>query len=171
MFCAQCGTKNDELSNFCMKCGIALRKTAAQEGKLLSVPRIYVRRALGELGRVFCNIIITDKRIVGAKTGSTWVRDKKLIGGLITATARASQDESKYADPSPEQILQADSANFAFAYDDLQGIELKKGLLGGPAHMVIKNKKGKKEIWFDSKYLPEIEQVLARTATRILKGP
>jgi len=171
MFCEHCGTKNDESSNFCMKCGAALRETGSPERKLLIIPEAYVRRALGELGRVFYNIIITDKQIVGGKTGSTWIRDKKLIGGLITAAVKASQDESKYANLTPEQILQADSANFALTYSDLQRIELKKGLLGGPAHMVIESKTEKKDIWFDSKYLPEIERVLTRTTVRVLKGP
>jgi hypothetical protein len=80
------------------------------------------------------------------------------------------QDETKYADWEPEQILRADEHNFAFQYNNLKVLELKQGVLGGQPHMIIHDRSGdSKKIFFDKKHYAEVLDVLKQFAGFVLK--
>ena len=84
------------------------------------------------------------------RTGRAWVRDDKVVGAIIASAVKSRQDERKYADLSPQQMLEADPNNFAFAFDDLKRIELKKEFgPGGRSYLVIHPIKGsRKALYF-----------------------
>ena len=70
----------------------------------------------------------------------------------------------------PEQILRADDHNFAFRFNNLKTLELKKGIMGGWSYMIIHDRSGEnKKIFFDKKYYSQVENVLRQVAGYVLK--
>lgn len=161
MFCNKCGTKNDDSSNFCVKCGNPLRQASVQEKKLLFIPKASIGKFVGTgVYRQFYNLLITDRRIIAGRTGIE----------VIRSVSRALQDGNKYSDLEPEQILRADKHNFAIYFSDLKDLELKKMLIGGSGRITLRSSSGDvKRIFFDKKYYGEVEKVLKQVAGKILK--
>jgi len=161
MFCTKCGAKNNDSSNFCIKCGNPLQQAGTQERKLLFIPKASVGKFVGTgVYRQFYNLLITDRRIIAGRTGME----------LIRSVSRALQDGKKYSDLDPEQMLQADKRNFAFYFSDLKNLELKKMLIGGSGRITLRSSSGDtKRIFFDKKYYGEVEKVLRQVASSILR--
>jgi hypothetical protein len=160
MFCSKCGTKNDDSSNFCVKCGNPLRQVSIKEKNLLFIPKASIGKFVGTgVYRQFYNLLITDRRIIAGRTGME----------LIRSVSRALQDGKKYSDLEPEQILQVDKRNFAFYFSDLKNLELKKMLIGGSGRITLSSRSGDtKRIFFDKKYYREVERVLKQVAGNVL---
>ena len=68
-------------------------------------------------------------------------------------------------------MLEADPNNFAFAFDDLKRIELKKDFgAGGRSYLVIHPIKGsRKALYFGREYRPEVQKVLQDVAARVFR--
>jgi hypothetical protein len=181
--CPTCGQAVPNDLKFCSKCGTQLNWPAQQqmqpgpvyppqpqgvtqqtyvpERKLLFIPKASVANFIGTgVYRQFYNLLITDRRIIAGRTGIDIVR------GL----SKAMQDETKYADLEPEQVLRADEHNFAFQYNNLKILELKQGVLGGQSYMIIRDRSGdSKKIFFDKKHYAEVLNVLKQFAGFVLK--
>lgn len=186
MFCTKCGTKNDESSSYCMKCGTPLRGAGMQgaqpapeeerERVLLTVPKCH--RDKFARGTHFYNLIITNRRIICGKTGDTGLlRTKGLAGAVVLKIAKDRQDVDKFSDVDLDEIVDLGRDNFAIPFVGFDEMRIFKRL--GQPYITFKvNKEGKRFdrnsavprfLTFDRQYLEALQTTLKNLAGTIVK--
>jgi hypothetical protein len=185
MFCSKCGTKNDESSNFCIKCGASLQMAGTQSARpapgneqervLLTVPKC--QRDKFARGTDFCNLLITDRRIICGKTGSSFFRTKGLAGAAVVKIAKYRQDTEKFSGIDPDEIAKLDRHNFAVPFVGFDEIKVSKQL-GQPYIRFKLNKEGRRFdrnsavprfLTFDRQYLEPLQLTLKDLAGPIVR--
>jgi len=186
MFCTKCGAKNDETSNFCIKCGTPLQGTLSpgteqrpseeQERVLLTVPKCY--RDKFARGTDFYNLLITNRRIICGKTGGTGLlRTSGLAGAVVLKIAKDRQDVEKFSGMDLDEIVNLDKHNFAVPFVGFDEIRIFKRL--GQPYIAFKlNREGKKFdrnsavprfLSFDRQYFEPLQTTLKNLAGTIVK--
>jgi hypothetical protein len=128
----------------------------------------------------FYNLIVTDRRVIGAKTGGTFFATKGLAGAVVKKMAKDRQDIGKFAGKDFEEILRLDKNNWAVPFTGFSEIKIGKEI-GPGAKGLIRfklNKEGKRfdphssvpmRLAFDKKYLEELQVNLKAFAGKIIK--
>jgi hypothetical protein len=147
-----------------------------QEAVLLTVPKCEKKKRLS--GRTeFYNLIVTDKRIIGAKTGGTFFATRGLVGAMVKKAAKDRQDADKFSDKDLEEIINLDKDNFAVPFTGFNQIKIAK-LLGQPQIRFKLNKEGKKLnrksavpdfLNLDKQYFETLQTTLKELAGPIVK--
>lgn len=186
MFCTKCGAKNDETSNFCIKCGTPLQGTRSpgaeqrpsgeQERVLLTVPKCY--RDKFARGTDFYNLLITDRRIICGKTGGTGLlRTRGLAGAVVLKIAKDRQNVEKFSGIDPDEIVSLSKDNFAIPFVGFAEIKIFKRL--GQPYITFKlNSEGKRFdrnsavprfLSFDRQYFEPLQTTLKNLAGAIVE--
>jgi hypothetical protein len=147
-----------------------------EEETLLIVPKCEtIRNAFtGEIK--FYNLMVTNKRLAGAKIG-------RAVWGFSSGNydlEKSRLDIGKYAGKSIEEIIALDKNNWAIPFSGFAKIKFRKAL-GSPELYGIDfklNKEGKKLphhssvpkwLFFDRKYQDELQATLKNLAGNIVK--
>jgi len=186
MFCTKCGTRNDESSNFCIKCGTPLQASGMQEAQqapgqeqervLLTVPKCY--RDKFARGTHFYNLLITDRRVICGRTGGTGLlRTSGLAGAVVLKIAKDRQDVDKFSAVDPDEIVNLSKDNFAIPFVGFDEIKIFKRL-GQPYIQFKLNSEGKRFdrnsavprfLSFDRQYFEPLQSTLKNLAGTIVK--
>lgn len=185
MFCTKCGTRNDESSNFCIKCGAPLEGASMQSAQpapgeeqetvLLTVPKC--RRDKFARGTDFYNLLITNRRIICGKTGGSFFRTSGLAGALVFKITKDRQDAEKFSVIDPDEIVNLDRHNFAVPFVGFDEIKVSR-LLGSPQIRFKLNREGRgfdrnsavpRFLTFDGQYLEPLQTTLKSLAGTIVK--
>lgn len=139
------------------------------------------------------NIVITDRRIIGARLTAELAKEavkeagkeakaagKGFLKRMWAQTSVGLQVHKRYENMEPEEILREDEKNFAWDYEDIKAIKLKKGgrpvvsigvdYSGGPpeekpGEMTVEDISGKKRTFtFDMSYFSKAKDVLKQAA-------
>ncbi len=126
----------------------------------------------------FCNLIITNKRIIGGRTGGTFPFGNRGLGGaLVRKIAKERQDAEKFSDIDLDEIVNLGRDNFAIPFVGFDEIRIFKRL--GQPYITFKlNKEGKRLdrnsaiprfLAFDRQYLETLQATLKNLAGAIVK--
>jgi hypothetical protein len=130
----------------------------------------------------FYNLIVTNNRLVAAKTGET-ISDLGgpigPLGRVFYKAARDSQDTGKFAGKDLEEIICLDKNNWAIPFDKFDEIKVSKVWASSQCIIKLKlNKEGKKldrhssvprALLFAKEYLDELQATLKNLAGSIVK--
>lgn len=136
-----------------------------KEQILLTVPMCKMKTLTGER---FYTLIITDKRIVAGKVGKSYVRGDKILGAVVQKFEKSRMDADKYEGMEVEEIVHTGKDNFAFAYDELKEIVIKKVMFGN-YFLQLKPHKGKQVHFQPDKALAPVQEILLKQAPDIVK--
>lgn len=150
-----------------------------EEKVLLMVPKCAKQKMLSGRSE-FYNLIITEKRIIGAKTGGTFFATRGPIGMVAEKAAKDKQDVDKFSGKDLEEIVSSDKNNWAIPFAAFDEIKVTKQMgPGGQGFVRFKlNKEGKKldshssvpiSLTFDKQYLSNLQETLRSLASRIVK--
>lgn len=123
------------------------------------IPKTEVRPGLSDY-----DLVVTNKRIIGGKVGSSGLAF--LAGGAIGyALSKSRQDQEKYKDMNPEEVLKAHEKNFAWRFDtDIESFTLKDGMID--KKIIVRLTSHKKKILLMKKdafeYAKELLQQVAK---------
>ena len=147
-----------------------------QERVVLTVPKCGKKKKLS--GRTeFYNLMVTDRRIIAAKTGGTFFATRGLGGAIVKSIAKGKQDVDKFSGKDLEEIISSDKNNFAIPFAGFDEIKVSKQL-GQPYIRFKLNKEGKKfdrnssvpqMLTFDKQYLGDLQTTLKNLAGAIVK--
>ena len=91
----------------------------------------------------FYNLIVTNRRVVAAKTGGTFFATRGLVGAMVKSAAEGKQEVGKFEGKDLEEIIASDKNNFAIPFTGFDQIKVFKRL--GRSFLEFKlNKEGKK---------------------------
>jgi hypothetical protein len=150
-----------------------------EEKSIIIIPKCEKKKMLS--GRTeFYNLIVTDRRVIGAKTGGTFFATRGLAGAVVKKVAKDRQDIAKFAGKDLEEIIRLDRNNWAIPFAGFNEIKIGKQV-GPGAQGLIRfklNKEGKKLdlhssvprfLVFDKKYLQELQATLSNLAGKIIR--
>jgi len=101
-------------------------------------------------GMTYFDLIITDRRIIGAKSGSRLLTIA--VGGELGDLVVQRRAGSKFEGLDLEQVLHSDEKNFCWNLDGIIGIEVKKGVYGVTTDRIVFHlASGKQEFIFRSR--------------------
>lgn len=147
-----------------------------EEKVILTIPKCEKHKKLS--GRTeFYDLIITDKRIIGAKTGGTFLATKGLLGAVVKKIEKDRQDVDKFSGKELDEIISVDKNNWAVPFAGFDEIKVSK-LLGQPQIRFKLNKEGKRLdrnsavpdlLNLDKQYLETLQTTLKSLAGTVLK--
>lgn len=119
-------------------------------------------------GTPIMTLIITDKHIVAGKVGSSGVRSG-IAESIAKGLHKKLMNHDKYDDMEVEEIVRADKHNFAFPYDELKEIVVKKPFASKPVLGLVTHKGKRVRLVLPKESFPQVREVLAKQAPDIVK--
>ena len=149
----------------------------AEEKVLAIIPKVSVKPGITDF-----NIIFTDHRIIGGKTGSAFMfaimfmiilevivlalTGVIIAGGLLffvfimvgVFIGKAVQNSRKHDGKSPNEVLQMDSANFYWNFDNIEAVKWRKNYIR--IKVTLNGRSKKKWLRFKRQYGEQIRNLL-----------
>jgi hypothetical protein len=149
---------------------------AQEETLVLTIPKCEKKKKLS--GRTeFYSLMVTNNRIIGAKTGGTFFATRGLAGTIVGGITKSKQDVDKFSGKELEEVISSDKNNFAVPFAGFEEIKVSKQL-GQPYIRFKLNKEGKKLdhnssvpdiLTFDKQFLEELQVTLKNLAGTVVK--